>query len=159
MSIAQSDQAATIPFRHSKGTVKVCLIRRRGTEAWSLPKGSVDPGDTLEKTAVKESWEEAGILGRLCGESIGTYRYEKAATVLNVSVYLMEVIAQEDDWDEAEFRERKWFTLQEANELLAQHPVQKLLARAHSLLGAAHDSWSVRGDNSGKEPNRPLTNP
>ena len=147
MSIAQSDQAATIPFRHSKGPVKVCLIRRRGTEAWSLPKGSIDPGDTLEKTAIKESWEEAGLLGRVCGES------------LNVSVYLMEVIAQEDDWDEAEFRERKWFTLQEANELLAQHPVQKLLARAHSLLGAAHDSWSVRGDNSREEPNRPLTNP
>jgi len=38
-------------------------------------------------------------------------------------------------------------------------PVQKLLARAHALLGAAHDSWSGRGDHGPTETNRPLTNP
>lgn len=141
MPSTQSEQAATIPFRHSKGTVKVCLIRRRGTETWSLPKGSVDPGDTLQKTALKESWEEAGLLGRLCGDPIGTYRYEKWGSTLNVAVYLMEVIAHEDDWDEAEIRERKWFTLHEATELLSQHPVQDLLPRAGALLGASPDSW------------------
>jgi 8-oxo-dGTP pyrophosphatase MutT (NUDIX family) len=160
MSIAQSEQAATIPFRHSKGTVKVCLIRRRGTETWSLPKGCVEPGDTLPKTAIKESWEEAGLLGRLCGEPIGTYRYEKAGSVLSVVVYLMEVIAHEDDWDEAEIRERKWFTLHEATDLLAQHPVQKLLPRAGALLGAAHDSWTAR--DTGRAPGamrRSSTNP
>lgn len=158
MSIAQSEQAATIPFRHSKGTVKVCLIRRRGTEPWSLPKGCVEAGDTLPKTAIKESWEEAGLLGRLCGEPIGTYRYEKSGAVLSVVVYLMEVIAHEDDWDEAEIRERKWFTLHEATELLSQHPVQKLLPRAGALLGAAHDSWTTRGDGSGPV-KRSSTNP
>jgi 8-oxo-dGTP pyrophosphatase MutT (NUDIX family) len=140
-STTQSEQAATIPFRHNKGTVKVCLIRRRGTEAWSLPKGSVDPGDTLPHTALKESWEEAGLLGRLWGDPVGTYRYEKRGATLQVSVYLMEVIAHEDEWDEAEFRERRWFTLHEATELLATHPVQQLLYRAGSLLSGPPDSW------------------
>ena len=140
-SSAESEQAATIPFRHSHGTVKVCLIRRRGSEAWSLPKGTVDPGETIQKTALKESWEEAGLLGRLCGEPIGTYRYEKYGSTLRVAVYLMEVIAHEDDWDEAEIRERKWFTLHEATTLLSEHPVQKLLPRAGALLGGPPDSW------------------
>ncbi|HET6348354.1 MAG TPA: NUDIX hydrolase [Candidatus Krumholzibacteria bacterium] len=141
MSSIRPEQAATIPFRHSKGTVKVCLIRRRGSDTWSLPKGSVDPGDTLGKTALKESWEEAGLLGRLCGDPIGTYRYEKLGNTLSVSVYLMEVIAHEDDWDEADLRERKWFTLREATELLSNHPVQKLLPRAGAMLGGPPDSW------------------
>ena len=141
MSSVRSEQAATIPFRHSKGTVKVCLIRRRGTEAWSLPKGSVDPGDTLGSTALKESWEEAGLLGRLCGEPLGTYEYEKRGARLGVAVFLMEVIAHEDEWDEDEIREQRWFTLHEATELLAQHPVQKLLPRAGALLGGPPDSW------------------
>jgi len=141
MSSVPSDQAATIPFRHSKGTVKVCLIRRRGTQTWSLPKGSVDPDETPPKTALKESWEEAGLLGRLCGEPIGTYRYDKSGATLSVSVYLMEVIAHEDDWDEAEIRERRWFTLNEASELLSQHPVQTLWPRAGELLASPPDSW------------------
>ena len=141
MSASRAEQAATIPFRHSHGTVKVCLIRRIGTELWSLPKGSVDPGETLQHTALKESWEEAGLLGRLCGDPVGTYMYEKRGATLQVAVYLMEVIAHEDEWDEDEIRERKWFTLHEASELLSQHPVQKLLPRAGAMLGGPPDSW------------------
>ena len=141
MSSTPSEQAAPIPFRRNKGTVRVCLIRRRGTEAWSLPKGSVEAGDTLSRTALKESWEEAGLLGRLWGDPLGTYRYEKRGATLQVSVYLMEVIAHEDEWDDADFRERKWFTLHEATELLSAHPVQELLPRAGALLGGPPDSW------------------
>lgn len=135
------EQAATIPFRNCKGTVKVCLIRRRGTDAWSLPKGTVDPGETHQKTALKESWEEAGLLGRLCGDAVGTYEYEKRGARLGVSVFLMEVIAHEDEWDEDEIRERQWFTLHEATELLSTHPVQQLLYRAGALLSGPPDSW------------------
>jgi 8-oxo-dGTP pyrophosphatase MutT (NUDIX family) len=142
MSSARLEQAATIPFRHANGTVKVCLIRRIGTDLWSLPKGSVDPGDTLEKTALKESWEEAGLLGRLCGrEPVGTYLYEKHGATLQVAVYLMEVIAHEDQWDEDEIRERKWFTLHEAAEMLSGHPVHGIWDRAGAMLGGPPDSW------------------
>jgi 8-oxo-dGTP pyrophosphatase MutT (NUDIX family) len=141
MSSMRCEQAATIPFRNSHGTVKVCLIRRRGSEFWSLPKGTVDPGETHQKTALKESWEEAGLLGRLCGEPLGTYRYEKKGAMLDVSVFLMEVIAHEDEWDEDDIRERRWFTLHEATELLSQHPVQELLYRAGTMLSGPPDSW------------------
>jgi 8-oxo-dGTP pyrophosphatase MutT (NUDIX family) len=131
-----SEQAATIPFRHSHGTVKVCLIRRRGTDAWGLPKGTVASGETHAKTALKESWEEAGLLGRILGEPVGTYQYEKKGTTLGVSVFLME-----DEWDEEEIRERKWFTLHEATELLSTHPVQQLFYRAGAMLSGPPDSW------------------
>lgn len=140
-SSLRSEQAATIPFRHSHGTVKVCLIRRRGTELWSLPKGTVETGETHEKTALKESWEEAGLLGRLCGEPLGTYQYEKRGTTLGVAVYLMEVIAHEDEWDEDEIRERRWFTLHEATELLSAHPAQQIFYRAGAMLSGPPDSW------------------
>jgi 8-oxo-dGTP pyrophosphatase MutT (NUDIX family) len=141
MSSARSEQAATIPFLHRQGTVKVCLIRRRGSDFWGLPKGTVDPGESLPKTALKESWEEAGLLGRLCGGPIGTYRYEEWGQTLDVAVYLMEVIAHEDEWDEAEIRERRWFTLPEATRLLSSHPAQQLLGRASALLGGPPDQW------------------
>ena len=101
----------------------------------------MDPGETHQKTALKESWEEAGLLGRLCGEPVGTYQYEKRGARLDVAVFLMEVIAHEDEWEEEEIRERKWFTLHEATELLSTHPVQQLFYRAGAMLSGPPDSW------------------
>ena len=41
---------------------------RRGRLLWSLPKGHVEPGETVEDTAVREVAEETGILGRVVGK-------------------------------------------------------------------------------------------
>ncbi len=130
------EQAAAIPYRINGGGVKICLIRRRTSDFWSVPKGTVEPGDTHGETAIKESWEEAGLRGRITGNSIGTYRYQKYGNTLTVAVYLMEVHAHEDAWDEAHLRERQWFSLREATEMLAGHPLQPLWERATRLLAA-----------------------
>ena len=54
-------QAAAIAVRRNGDRVQVCLIRRKGSRKWGIPKGQVDPGDTHEETALNEAWEEAGI--------------------------------------------------------------------------------------------------
>ncbi|HMC70482.1 MAG TPA: NUDIX domain-containing protein, partial [Mycobacteriales bacterium] len=38
---------------------------RRGRLLWSLPKGHVEPGETVEDAAVREVSEETGITGRV----------------------------------------------------------------------------------------------
>ena len=50
-------QAAAIPFRRDGDGVRVCIIRKRDSERWGIPKGLVDPGDTPEQTALTESLE------------------------------------------------------------------------------------------------------
>jgi 8-oxo-dGTP pyrophosphatase MutT (NUDIX family) len=91
-------QAAAIPVRRKSSALEVCLIRRKGSPSWGIPKGSVDAGDTHEETALKEAWEEAGISGRLIGVSLGTYEYAKWDTTFEVAVYLMEVLKQHPTW-------------------------------------------------------------
>jgi len=103
---------------------------------WGIPKGSVDSGDTHAKTALKEAWEEAGLRGRLIGDPLGTYQYEKWGTTLVVRVYLMEVLEQYDVWQESGFRERKWTSLSEAASLLIEHPAHTFLRRARNLFPA-----------------------
>src|SRR5690349_16713310 len=100
------EQAAAVPVRRIGRNLQVCIIRRKPSGSWGIPKGIVDPGATHEQTALNEAWEEAGIQGRLLGGAIGTYRYKKWKTRLTVAVYVMEVTHQEQTWDEAEFRER-----------------------------------------------------
>lgn len=132
-SFVLPQQAAAIPVRKKSAALEVCLIRRKGSTSWGIPKGSVDPGDTHEETALKEAWEEAGISGRLLGVSLGTYEYDKWDLTFEVAVYLMEVLQQHPTWQEARFRERRWTSFSEAAALLAAHPARVFLDRAKRL--------------------------
>jgi 8-oxo-dGTP pyrophosphatase MutT (NUDIX family) len=124
-----SHQAAAFPFRSVKGSVEICLIRKRDGKVWGIPKGMVDPGDTLEETALNEAEEEAGLEGRLVGASIGRYEYEKWGVVFSVATYLLEVQIEHATWDEMSFRERRWWPIGKVADLLAKHPVRPLLPR------------------------------
>ena len=132
--MSRREQAGVIPFRRKKGTIEVCLIRNKGRKKWKIPKGFVDPGETVEQAALKEAWEEAGLIGRLVGDAIGSYEYDKWELKLTVVVYLMEVDDQEDKWEESRFRERAWSQVDSAFDLLKSHPVQPLLDAAAKRL-------------------------
>lgn len=128
-------QAAVIPFRGAGKTLEICLIRRKGSgRKWGIPKGFIDRGETPKDAALKEAFEEAGLKGRLVGGPVGSYEYEKWGATLTVTVYLMEVKDEEDDWAEVDLRERLWTSLEEAAELLARHPVQSLIDHARGRL-------------------------
>ena len=136
-NIGLRQQAAAIAVRRNGEAFEVCLIRKRKSKTWGIPKGLVDPGDTHEETALNEAWEEAGLKGRLIGDAVGTYEYEKFSTTFAVAVYLMEVLEQHAEWQEAGFRERRWTSFSEAASLLIDHPVRPLLDRANSLVANA----------------------
>lgn len=112
----------------------MCLLRRRHSRSWGIPKGFIDPGDTEQDAALNEAWEEAGLRGHLVGEALGTYQYQKFLSRLSVVVYLMEVLEEEPTWLEQRIRERRWFPLQQAVDLLATHPARQLVPRAVSRL-------------------------
>jgi ADP-ribose pyrophosphatase YjhB (NUDIX family) len=124
------EQVAVIALRRTDDLVHMCLIRRKGSRKWGIPKGFVDAGDTPEEAALNEACEEAGLTGHLIGDSIGSYDYEKRGIEYTVAVYLMEVLNEQPIWQEMTFRERRWSALQEANALLSAHPVRPLLDRA-----------------------------
>ena len=123
-------QAAAIPIRRHGSDLQVCLIKKRFAGSWGIPKGTVDSGHTHASTALNEAWEEAGLRGRLVGDALGTYRYEKYGRPLTVMVFLMEVLEHHKDWIEAGIRERRWVSLEEAGTLLVEHPAHAFLARA-----------------------------
>jgi phosphohistidine phosphatase len=129
------DQAGVIAFRRKRETIEICLIRNKGGRRWKIPKGFVDPGETARQAALKEAREEAGLRGRLVGESIGSYHYQKWNLKLTVAVFLMEVKTAGNEWEESRFRERVWVPLDVAFGRLKKHPVNPLLADAAVRLG------------------------
>jgi 8-oxo-dGTP pyrophosphatase MutT (NUDIX family) len=120
-------QAAVLAARRNGAEIQFCLIRRRGSDDWGIPKGMIDPGNTPEEAALIEAHEEAGLAGEIVGDSIGSYEYRKWGARFTVSVYVMRVLAEQEVWDEMPFRERRWASLVEAAAMLANHPVHALL--------------------------------
>ena len=130
------DQAGVVPYRWREDQLEVCLITSVKKGRWVFPKGIIDPGETHIETGLKEAEEEAGLLGRIIGEPIGHYEYAKWGTTLNVTVSLMEVDATEDEWEEAEVRERRWVTTADAEQMLDNPELRRLLGIAIQRLSA-----------------------
>ena len=131
----RSQQVAVIPVRRmDDGTVQVCLIRKKTSEKWSIPKGFIDRGYNHTQAALAEADEEAGLDGCLRGEMIGTYGYEKGLLFLTVAVYVMEVIEERTTWREMRWRERRWFSIEEACVRLRSHHVSDLYDRIRPIL-------------------------
>jgi 8-oxo-dGTP pyrophosphatase MutT (NUDIX family) len=97
-------QAAALPLRRGR----VCIISSRNGKRWVIPKGWIDPGQTAGESALQEAWEEAGLLGALEREPIGSYLYEKEGQSYHVTVFVMKVTSVAQDWPERSFRERSW---------------------------------------------------
>jgi 8-oxo-dGTP pyrophosphatase MutT (NUDIX family) len=123
-------QAAAIPVRRNGDAISVCLITAATSQSWGIPKGTIERGMSPEETALEEAWEEAGLRGRILGESLGSYEYEKDGVLLTVAVYLMEVEIEAKHWDEQELRRRRWVTVPVAVRMLKVHPAGHLVEEA-----------------------------
>lgn len=66
--------AGGVIWRLVDGKLKILVIHRTAYVDITLPKGKVDPGETLAETAVREMFEETGIRVSL-GVNVGVSRY------------------------------------------------------------------------------------
>jgi 8-oxo-dGTP pyrophosphatase MutT (NUDIX family) len=127
-------QACALPYRWRGGELEFCLITSR-SGLWSFPKGIIEPSDTAEETALKESREEAGLRGVLENESLGQFAYGKWGCDLVVDVFLMRVTAEDDRWPEAAWRRRFWCPAAEAHRRLGRKALREFLSVALEQVG------------------------
>lgn len=52
----------------------------RKKDAWQLPQGGVEEGESIEQAALREIQEEAGITPRIIGNSGKVYKYDFPAS-------------------------------------------------------------------------------
>jgi 8-oxo-dGTP pyrophosphatase MutT (NUDIX family) len=103
-------QAAAIPVWRGK----VCLVTSRNGKRWVVPKGCLEPGKTAGEIALQEAWEEAGLVGVLQPEPVGSYLYDKNGITCHVLVYLLHVTETREEYPEQTIRQREWVTPAEA---------------------------------------------
>jgi 8-oxo-dGTP pyrophosphatase MutT (NUDIX family) len=116
-------QAAAIPVKDGQ----VCIVQSRSRKRWVIPKGCAEPGKSLGEIALQEAWEEAGLLGLLDPDSVGTYLYEKWGSTHHVTVFLMQVREVAAEWPEREVRQRCWLTPSKALARIQEEGLRDIL--------------------------------
>jgi len=77
--------AGTVLYRSGPLGPEVLLVHPSGNynrgKPWSIPKGTPDPGEELEATARRETWEETGVVADGL-EELGTATYRKSGKTI-----------------------------------------------------------------------------
>jgi 8-oxo-dGTP pyrophosphatase MutT (NUDIX family) len=121
-------QAAAIPLRGGQ----VCLVTSSSGGRWVVPKGHFEPGKSAGQIALQEAWEEAGVVGVLRPEPIGTYLYTKFNNLYHVIVFVMDVTEAAEEWPESRVRRRVWVDAADALVRVQERGLRELLRAATS---------------------------
>ena len=130
-------QSAVIPYRFGKKGMEVLLITSLKRKHWIIPKGYVEFNLTPFESAKKEAYEEAGVLGSNETIEVGTFKLDKPIGSCVIKVFTMEVHEVLDAYPEMKDRERKWFTLEEASEIIAIPEIGAIIRELNSKLKVA----------------------
>jgi 8-oxo-dGTP pyrophosphatase MutT (NUDIX family) len=147
---ATATSAGGIVVRHEAGVPYLVVgMRRRERDAvtWTLPKGTPEPGETREATAIREVAEESGLEVRIVKplESI-EYRFVQHGTRIHKTVhyYLMEPVGGDLARHDHEFEQVRWVSFADASGLLTFETERALVARAALQLAPGGGSGSRR---------------
>jgi 8-oxo-dGTP pyrophosphatase MutT (NUDIX family) len=127
-------QYGVLPWRRTRrGDIKVLLVTSRETARWLLPKGWPMEGKTPLQAARREAFEEAGVVGHLDPQAIGTYDYVKilrdgSPAPCTVAVFSLKVRGTLTNWPERSQRKRRWYRLADAVEVVSDEGLERLLA-------------------------------
>jgi 8-oxo-dGTP diphosphatase len=127
-------------WRRVDGKLKILLVHRGDRADVSLPKGKVDPGETLPQTAVREILEETGIQIVL-GAPLGTVDYVLPNGRDKV-VYYWSAEVDEDAVAASTFKANseiaalQWVSIKKARKLLSYPHDLDVLDRFEARLAA-----------------------
>ena len=128
-----------VVYRWTDGQLEVVLCGRDEPVRWSLAKGTPDPGETLEETALREVQEETGLepvieerirsIDYWFSDKDNEIRYHKT-----VHFYLMKCVGGDVSLHDPEFDVVQWFPYDQAVVSLTYPNETDVLREAFNLI-------------------------
>jgi 8-oxo-dGTP pyrophosphatase MutT (NUDIX family) len=118
-------QVAAVPYRCNGAGVEFLLVRTRGGNKWTFPKGDPERSLTHSQAAEREAHEEAGVRGAIERKHFHLYLHTKGVFWKGsgvreyvVKAFLLEV--HESNLRHEAMRMPAWFVAAEAKQVLAK---------------------------------------
>ena len=126
MAERTATSAGAIILREVEGELKIALAQhRRSSKIWALPKGHVDAGESLEQAALREIYEETGLLNVQLIKHLGSFARESVKSNGDVEQKTIHFYLGYSPGSEASsapsdpsFVEVGWFSPEQALELI-----------------------------------------
>lgn len=128
-------------FRRSGRKIEVALIAVKGGTVWCLPKGLVEKGENLARTAHREVKEETGLDGKILGKIDSIHYFyahkEKDETIRYFKIvyfFLMECTGGDVADHDHEVDDCRWFPIGEAIRKIEYEDEKKILEKAREMI-------------------------
>ncbi len=142
--------AGGIVYRRGPAGPEVVLCGRPSRGLWALPKGTPEPAESLEQTAVREVTEETGLevdIERKLGEIEYWFTRAEVGKRFHKRVhhYLMRPTGGDTANHDHEYEEVRWFPASEAVRRLTFPDEVEMLRKAVALLEAEPEETRDNG--------------
>ncbi|MGX7824849.1 NUDIX hydrolase [Actinokineospora sp. 24-640] len=153
--------AGAVLWRAGDKGIEVALVHRPRYDDWSLPKGKLEPGESVHTAAVREIAEETGhhaVLGR----HLGQVSYRVGGSAKTVDYFSARAVSGEFTVND-EVDELVWLPVERAARRLTHNRDRDVLAayavspRAVTLLLVRHAHAGSRSEWDGPDEERPLS--
>jgi 8-oxo-dGTP pyrophosphatase MutT (NUDIX family)/phosphohistidine phosphatase SixA len=147
--------AGTVCWSEHQGKIRVLIIKPRSRSEHGFPKGKVDPGESLQEAAVRETREEAGLEVTL-GAGLGTAEYTLPAGRDKIVRYWSAEVTDEATKrttfsPNEEIATAEWLPLKAARAKLSHHRDRDVLDRFTARVDAGrHRTFAIVALRHGK---------
>lgn len=142
--------AGAVLYRSTERGTEYLLVHRPRYDDWSLPKGTLDDGESYPVAALREVEEETGFVGRL-GPAVGSIGYAVRRGPKVVRYWLIEAdtgkFSRNDEVDEV-----AWVPAKTALQMATYTRDSNVIGRAIELLAQPKSArvYLIRHANAGK---------
>jgi ADP-ribose pyrophosphatase YjhB (NUDIX family) len=128
------EQAGGIAVRKSGERWSVLLVRaKKDPSVWIFPKGHIEPGESADAAALRETQEETGVEGDLLGPVGAPLEFQSGREPVRVQYFLILATAETES---PEGRKKRWYPLERAAEQLTFDSARELLDQVRAALAS-----------------------